>query len=94
MGLHLEAMLIQMNDRGPDSAGVAFYRNPAPAGSCKLTLHHPDEAYDWAGLTAAAAREFGGDAHFEQRANHAVVYVGRRPVRPSCGWLWPIPRCG
>ena len=75
LGGHLEAMLIQMNDRGPDSAGVAFYRNPVAAGSCKLTLHHPDEGFDWAGLTAAAAREFGGDAHFEQRANHAVVYV-------------------
>ena len=32
LGEHLAAMLVQMNDRGPDSAGVAVYRDPAPAG--------------------------------------------------------------
>ena len=42
LGEHLAAMLGQMNDRGPDSAGVAVYRDPAPAGSSKLTLHSRD----------------------------------------------------
>ena len=31
LGELLAAMLVQMSDRGPDSAGVAVYRNPAPA---------------------------------------------------------------
>ena len=75
LGVHLEAMLLQMNDRGPDSAGVAFYREPAAPGSSKLTLHHPDEAYPWGELAADARREFGGEPRFTQRANHAVVYV-------------------
>ena len=26
-------MLLQLSDRGPDSAGVAIYRDPAPSGS-------------------------------------------------------------
>ena len=42
LGDHLSDMLIQMADRGPDSAGVAFYRNPAPTGSSKVTLFSPD----------------------------------------------------
>ena len=32
LGEHLARMLVQMNDRGPDCAGVAVYRDPAPAG--------------------------------------------------------------
>ena len=32
LGAHLAAMLAQMSDRGPDSAGVAVYRDPAPSG--------------------------------------------------------------
>ena len=30
LGTHLASMLEQLSDRGPDSAGVAFYRDPAP----------------------------------------------------------------
>src|SRR5207253_911033 len=32
LGELLSAMLVQMGERGPDSAGVAAYRNPAPPG--------------------------------------------------------------
>ena len=35
LGVHLAAMLAQMADRGPDSAGVAVYRDPAADGSSK-----------------------------------------------------------
>ena len=75
LGRHLEAMLIQMNDRGPDSAGVAFYREPAAEGGCKLTLQHPDEDYPWDELAEAAEREFGAPVKLQRRANHAVVHL-------------------
>jgi glutamate synthase domain-containing protein 1 len=39
LGAHLGAMLAQMADRGPDSAGVAIYRDPAPVGATKLSLY-------------------------------------------------------
>ena len=42
LGRHLAAMLTQLGDRGPDSSGVAVYRDPAPSGSCKLTLFSAD----------------------------------------------------
>ena len=47
LGEHLGEMLGQMSDRGPDSAGVAVYRDPAPSGSSKLTLFSADSLQDW-----------------------------------------------
>ena len=45
LGDYLSSMLIEMTERGPDSAGIAVYRNPAPMGATKLTLHHADPNY-------------------------------------------------
>ena len=64
LGAHLGAMLGQMADRGPDSAGIALYRDPAPAGSTKLSLFSEDPGEDWSAL---------GDA--EVHASHAVVVL-------------------
>jgi len=75
LGDHLSRMLVQMNDRGPDSAGVAVYRDPAPAGSCKLTLQHEDPDYDFEALAAGLARAFGGESDVTRRATHAVLVV-------------------
>jgi methylamine---glutamate N-methyltransferase subunit A len=66
LGEHLAAMLVQMDDRGPDSAGVAVYRDPAPEGFSKLTLYSHDPALDW------RARGFEVES---VRAGHAVVLV-------------------
>jgi len=86
LGAHLASMLLEMNDRGPDSAGVAFYREPAPAGESKLTLHHPDLDYDWAALAAEAAAEFGGAPRMRQRVNHAVVTMSA-PAEAAELWV-------
>ncbi|MGH2937844.1 MAG: glutamine amidotransferase [Solirubrobacterales bacterium] len=37
-------MLLKLAGRGPDSAGVAVYRNPVPTGHSKLCLRFVDEA--------------------------------------------------
>jgi methylamine---glutamate N-methyltransferase subunit A len=66
LGEHLAAMLAQMDERGPDSAGVAVYRDPAPDGWSKLTLYSADPAMRWAEL---------GLEVVETRAKHAVVLV-------------------
>jgi glutamate synthase domain-containing protein 1 len=76
LGVHLAAMLVQMSSRGPDSAGVAVYRDSAPSGSSKLTLYSADPHETWDAL----ADEFRGA--FDQcdapsvRASHAVLVVG------------------
>jgi methylamine---glutamate N-methyltransferase subunit A len=75
LGDHLAAMLAQMNDRGPDSAGVAIYRDPAPPGSSKLTLFSADPLEDWDALAAEFGNAFGGSPEPEVRANHAVFVV-------------------
>jgi len=62
LGAHLGEMLGQLADRGPDSAGMALYREPAALGSTKLTLFSADPDEDWAAV---------GDATVY--ASHAVV---------------------
>jgi len=70
LGEYLSAMLVQMDERGPDSAGVAVYRDPAPDGWSKLTLYSADPAISW--------DEVGGDV-LDVRARHAVVLVEGDP---------------
>jgi glutamate synthase domain-containing protein 1 len=75
LGGHLAAMLEQMDDRGPDSAGIAVYGTPAPPGSSKLTLFSADALQDWDALAVELANAFGGSADVEVRASHAVFLV-------------------
>jgi glutamate synthase domain-containing protein 1 len=86
LGEHLADMLVQLSERGPDSAGVAFYRNPVPAGSCKLTLFSPDDEIDWRILGVELESEFGGDAVPEVRASHAI-FVLDVDVETARAWL-------
>jgi glutamate synthase domain-containing protein 1 len=71
LGADLAAMLVQLSDRGPDSAGVAFYRDEAPAGSTKLTLYSPRAGEDW----GAVAEGLGAVHDPVVRATHACVVV-------------------
>jgi methylamine---glutamate N-methyltransferase subunit A len=75
LGEHLAAMLEQMSDRGPDSAGVAVYRDPAPLGASKLTLFSPDPREDWAAVARTLGEALGGSPEPEIRSSHAVVVV-------------------
>jgi glutamate synthase domain-containing protein 1 len=75
LGEHLAAMLAQMNDRGPDSAGVAVYRDPAPSGSSKLTLYSADELQDWDALADELGKTFGGSPEPSVRASHAAFVL-------------------
>jgi methylamine---glutamate N-methyltransferase subunit A len=83
LGMHLGEMLLQLSDRGPDSAGVAFYREPAPPGSTKVSLHSADPRQDWAGVGTAMGSEpevHGSHAVFvvEGEASDAVTWLRER----------------
>jgi glutamate synthase domain-containing protein 1 len=80
LGAHLSAMLSQLADRGPDSAGVALYRDPAPPGSCKVSVFSPDPAESWHALAGELAEEFGAEAGPEVRASHALFVVAAEPA--------------
>ena len=52
MGTLLSDMLIEMTDRGRDSAGVAIYADDVNPGEVKYSLRSDDPGYDWAALAA------------------------------------------
>ena len=73
LGSMFEPMLVEMTDRGPDSAGVAVYHDPAPESASKLTLFHPDRDFDWAGLCASLETMFDTGFSCSVRQSHCVV---------------------
>jgi glutamate synthase domain-containing protein 1 len=85
LGEHLGDMLLELSDRGPDSAGVALYRNPAPAGSTKVSLHSADPEYDWEALREELDQRFGSTEP-DVRASHAVFVVDAE-AQPLQEWL-------
>ena len=66
-------MLIQMTDRGPDSAGVAFYRNPVGGEGTKLSLFSSDPDYPWKKLVGELTQDLDDKATLEVRGSHAVI---------------------
>jgi methylamine---glutamate N-methyltransferase subunit A len=74
LGELVGGMLVQMGDRGPDSAGVAIYRDPAEAGASKLSLYAPG-AVDWAAVTEQAAAAFGVGRSTQVTPQHLLLEV-------------------
>lgn len=79
-------MLDELSARGPDSAGVALYRDPTPEGWSKVSLYQGDDKPDWAAITAALERTFGAASTPAVRATHAVFHV-RADASELQGWL-------
>ena len=79
-------MLEQLSDRGPDSAGVAFYRDPAPPGWCKVSLHSTSAAPDWKGLATELTASFGEASPPRVRATHAVFDIAAE-AEDAVAWL-------
>ena len=95
LGAHLSAMLSQLADRGPDSAGVALYRDPAPAGACKVSLFSPqaDSAVARARCRAGGGVRGRGRAG-DPRLSRAVRRPGRRRRGSARGCAIAIPSSG
>ena len=75
LGKMFTPMLVEMTDRGPDSAGIAIYHNPVPDGMTKITAFHPNPEFHWGELTDALRDGF--DADFEDFVNgsHCVLHT-------------------
>ena len=73
LGRFVTDMLIEMGDRGPDSAGVAFYRNPAPDGGAKVSLFSADPKEDWNAKVEQIARSLDCEFDLQVHASHAVI---------------------
>ena len=71
----------QLSDRGPDSAGVAFYRDPAPLGCCKVSLYSAAPDPNWEMLGAELERQFGGASLPSIRATHCTFIIEAEAAR-------------
>ncbi|MDP9228432.1 MAG: glutamine amidotransferase family protein [Actinomycetota bacterium] len=86
LGAHLSSMLEQLAERGPDSAGVALYRDPAPPGACKVSVFSPESEYPWPRLAAELAESFGMVGEHQIRGSHALLVVESDPTEVQA-WL-------
>jgi glutamate synthase domain-containing protein 1 len=74
LGADLAAMLSELAARGPDSAGVAIYRDPVPQGSVKLSLlHSRGDEPDWARVAADLGHALGGHVALEVRGGSCAI---------------------
>ncbi len=87
LGAGLALMLEQLASRGPDSAGVAFYREPAPADWCKVSLFSPAHEPDWGALGNELSATFGEASAPRVRASHAVFDVAGEAENVRA-WVW------
>ena len=73
LGAMFKPMLLEMTSRGPDSAGVAIYRNPVKQGYIKFSLAHDDSRFDWDGVGRGLEAAFECEAAVSRIANHAIL---------------------
>ncbi len=73
LGAMFKPMIIEMTNRGPDSAGVAVYRNPVKANELKFSLAHDDASYNWKHIDAGIEEALKCDARIEQIGNHCIL---------------------
>lgn len=86
LGQLFKPMLIEMTSRGPDSAGVAIYRNPAKKGFTKFSLAHDDAKFGWKKLSAALKSATKKQVSVEQIGNHAILTTNAKEEAVTA-WL-------
>ncbi|HEY8626284.1 MAG TPA: hypothetical protein VIL82_09775 [Solirubrobacteraceae bacterium] len=89
LGEQLSNMLGQLSFRGPDSAGVAFYRDPAPDGSCKVSLHSAAAEPRWEALAGELSERFGAASAPSVRATHATFVIAA-DAQDVQEWLYAL----
>jgi glutamate synthase domain-containing protein 1 len=85
LGAHAAGMLEQMAGRGPDSAGLAIYRDPVGEGEAKLSLRASEAGFDWRRAAERLDQELGLRSFEEVGAAY-----GRADVRtdPETAAAW------
>lgn len=87
LGSLFAPMLVEMTERGPDSAGLAVYRERAgDGGEAKVTVHSAEADFDWEGLATAASAGLGASVDVERASTHAILRA-RLDASALRGWL-------
>ncbi|MFT5656911.1 MAG: glutamate synthase domain-containing protein 1 [Gammaproteobacteria bacterium] len=86
LGEHLSDMLVEMTERGPDSAGIAIYDGGATEGVVRITVLSTDPDYLWEQFKKEVREVFGKSSKIEMNSNHAVMTL-QAEARTVQGWL-------
>ena len=86
LGGMLSDMLVQMTERGPDSAGFAIYRDPVEQGQVKITLQSSDPTMDWDNVKSGVNADIDPAATVSPLANHAVL-IAKSETEPMLDWI-------
>jgi amidophosphoribosyltransferase len=73
LGEMFTPMLIEMTSRGPDSAGVAIYRDQVKKGHLKLTLAADSDDFDWKNIDSGLEKALKCDVKTQKVANHCIL---------------------
>jgi methylamine---glutamate N-methyltransferase subunit A len=71
LGRLTAAMLVELRDRGPDSAGFAVYGNETP-GLTKICLVAPPNGVDWQQIARRLCKAVGASTTVEEIEDHAI----------------------
>ena len=73
LGKLFKPMLVEMSSRGPDSAGVAIYRNQVKDGQTKFSLAHIDSGFSWKKLGTDLAASLKCDISIKVIGTHCIL---------------------
>jgi amidophosphoribosyltransferase len=86
LGQLLSSMLVEMTERGPDSAGIAIYDGGATDGEVRITVLSTDPDFSWEQFKKEVRAVFGESSKIEMNSNHAVLTL-QAEARSVQGWL-------
>lgn len=78
LGEMFKPMIIEMTNRGPDSAGVAIYRNPVKKNQIKFSLAHDDVGYDWKKIDTGLEKALRCEATIKKIGNHCILVTNAK----------------
>ena len=85
LGRHIASMLLEMSERGPDSAGAAVYRDEVGSSSIKLTLFSSHANPDWAAFEKQL-KVLDSASTISPHLNHAVIQTSKT-LQQIQSWL-------
>lgn len=77
LGKLFKPMLVEMSNRGPDSAGVAIYRNRVKNGQTKFSLAHNDQGFSWKTLESNLSTDLSCAASTVRVDSHCILITDK-----------------
>jgi len=86
LGSLFQPMLSEMKSRGPDSTGVAIYRDPVEGAEVKYSLAHDSAEFDWQLLSIGLASDCDCQSSIVQIDTHAIL-IADAPEQQVRDWI-------